>query len=78
MSKTCVMVVTIGAILVALLVIRHVLPERFLALFAHERDLHRLCERMRLRFGMTFRAVVPLLATGRAYGNLGVQDVLTA
>jgi len=63
-------------ILIALIEIRDVFPEGFLALLADERHLRRLCKDVRLRFRVAFGAVEPLLAAGRADGNLGIQDVL--
>ena len=69
-------VVTVRTILIALIEIRDVFPEGFLALFTDERHLRRLCKRVRLRFRVAFGAVEPLLAAGRTDGNLGIQDVL--
>lgn len=74
--KTHEVVVTVRTVLVAFLEFRGVFPEGFLALLADERHLRRLGEVVRLFFRMAFRAIKPLLAAGRADGNLGVQDVL--
>ena len=50
------------AIFVALLVVAHVLPERFLALFAHEGHLCCSTQFVVLCFGVAFGTVEPLLA----------------
>ena len=60
------------AVLVALIVLRHVLPERLLALLAHEDHLRSPCEPVCLRLRMTLSAVEPLFAAGRADGDLRV------
>ena len=65
-------------VLVALLVGRHVLPERLAALLAQKRHLHRPLELVVLRLRVAFRAVEPLLAARRADGNLRVEDVFAA
>lgn len=70
------MVVTVGAVLVALLEFRNVFPESFLAFLANERHLRRLCKFVGLCFCVAFGTIEPLLAAGRADGNLGIQDVL--
>ncbi len=57
---------------IALLVVGHVLPEGLLALFAHERHFGGLAQVVRLAFGVTFCAVVPLLAAWGSNGDLGV------
>lgn len=75
-STTHVVVVTMRTVLVALLVIRHVLAERLLALLAHENHLVVLPQTVVLRFSMAFRAVEPLPAARSAYGDLRVQYVL--
>ena len=72
------MVIAMRAIFVALLVHRHVLPERLLALFAHECHLRRFCEAMRFGFGVAFCTVEPLLAARRTYRDLSIQDVFAA
>jgi hypothetical protein len=69
-------VVTVRTILIALIEIRDVFPEGFLALLADECHLRRLCKLMRLRFCVAFGTIEPLLAAGRTDGNLGIQDVL--
>lgn len=69
-------VVTVGTVFVALIELRDVLPESFLALLTDERHLRRLCKSMRLCFSVAFSAIEPLLAAGRADGNLCVQNVL--
>jgi hypothetical protein len=71
-------IIAMRAILVALLIHSHILPERLLALLAQERHLRRLGERVLLRRGVAFGAVVPLLTAGRADGDLRVEDVYTA
>ena len=75
-SETHKVVVTVGAVLVALLEFRDVFPEGFLALLTDECHLRRLGKPMRLRFCVAFGTIEPLLTAGRADGNLGVQDVL--
>ena len=70
------MVITMWTILVALLVHLHILPERLLALLAHEDPLGSFPQTVVLRFSMAFRAIEPLPATRGAYGDLRVQDVL--
>lgn len=57
---------------ITLFVIGHVLSERLLALLAHKRHFGRLAQVMRLVFGVTFCAIVPLLAARSSYGDLGV------
>ena len=69
-------VITVRAVLVALVELRDIFPEGFLALLADERHLCRLRESVGLRFCVAFGAIEPLLAAGRADGNLGIQDVL--
>jgi len=73
-----VMIITMRAVLVALLIRRHVLPERLLALLAQESHLRCFRERVSLFLGVTFGAVVPLLAAWGTDGDLCVQDVFTA
>lgn len=63
------------AVLVTLIVFRHVLPECLLAFFAGEGHLRSLSQPMVLSFAMTLRAIVPLLAAGSADGYLRVQDM---
>lgn len=70
-----VVIVAVWAELVALVVLRHVLPERLLALLAEKSHLHRLRKSMCLCLGMAFRAVIPLLAARSADRNLCVEDV---
>lgn len=70
-----IMIIAMWAILVALLVIRHILPESLLALLTYERHLHRLLQSMVLRFLVTLRTVKPLLAARRSYGYLCVEDM---
>jgi hypothetical protein len=69
-------VVTVRAVLIALIELRGVFPEGFLALFTHECHLRRLRKPVGLCFCVAFGAIEPLLAAGRADGNLGIQDVL--
>lgn len=63
------------AVLVALVIFRHILSEGFLAFFAHEDHLSGLGERVGLCLCMTFGAVVPLLAAWSADRDLCVQNV---
>jgi len=70
-----IVVIAVRTILIALLVLRHVLPERLLALLAHERHFNRPGQLVRLRLGVAFCAVVPLFAARRTDGDLRVQDV---
>jgi hypothetical protein len=72
------MVVAMRTILITLLVGGHILPERLLALFAHEYHLQCLSEGMCLRFTMAFGAVVPLFAAWGTDRDLNIQDVFTA
>ena len=60
------MIVTVRTILIALLIHRHILPERLLALLAQERHLIRLRERVILRLRVALGAVEPLPAARRA------------
>ena len=69
------MVVTVWAILVALVIVGHVLAERLLALLAQEGHLRRPLEPVVLRLRMALRAVEPLLAARGADGDLRVQNV---
>lgn len=69
-------VVTVGTVLIALVELRDIFPEGFLALLTDERHLRRLCKFVRLRFCVAFGTIEPPLATGRADGNLSIQDVL--
>ena len=62
-------------ILIAFLVGRHVLPERLLALLAHESHLEGFGQWMGLRFSVAFRTVVPGFATGCSDGDLRVEDM---
>ena len=67
------MVVTMRAVLIALLIRTHILPKRLLALLAHKHHLRRLGQPVRrLRFCVTFGTVEPLFATWRADGDLCV------
>ena len=70
------MVIAVGAVLVALVVLLHVLAERLLALLAEEGHLGGAPEPVVLRLSVAFRAVEPLLAAGGANGDLGVEYVL--
>ena len=72
---THVVVVAVRTVLVALVVLRHVLPERLLALLAEEDHLRRLREPVGLRLRVALGAVKPLLAARGADCDLGVQDV---
>ena len=69
-------VVTVRTVLIALIELRDVLPEGFLALLADECHLRRLCKPVRLCFCVALGTIEPLLAAGRTDGNLGIQDVL--
>ena len=71
------MIIAMRAILITLLIHGHIFPECFLAFLANERHFRRFRQRMCLRFGMAFSAVVPLLATWCADRDLRVQDVFT-
>ena len=67
------MVITMRTILIALLIRAHILPKRLFALLTHEHHLRRLGQTVRLlRLGVTFGAVVPLLAAWCADGDLCV------
>ena len=65
-------IVTVGTILIALLKLRDIFPEGFLALLTDECHLRRLGEPVGLRFCVALRTIVPQLAAGRADRNLGV------
>ncbi len=69
------MIIAMWAILVALLVGRHILAERLLALFANKGHFCRPRKRVRLSLRMAFGAVKPLLAARGADGDLSIQDV---
>lgn len=69
------MVIAVRAVLVALVVLGHVLPERLLALLACERHLERLGERVVLGGRVALGAVVPRLAAWRTDGDLRVENV---
>lgn len=69
------MVIAMRAILIALLVLRHVLPKCLLALLAHERHLVRLCQRVFLALRMALRTIKPQLAARCADRYLRVQNV---
>lgn len=72
---THIMVVAMRAILVALLIIRHVLSECFLTFLACKGHLSRFHQLMILRLRMTLGTVEPLLATRRSYRYLCVQNM---
>jgi hypothetical protein len=72
------MVVTMGTVLIALVIFGHVLPERFLALFADERHIVRFPQRVAFGLCVALCAVEPLLAAGGADRYLSIQDVFTA
>ncbi len=69
------MVITVWAVLVALLVGSHVLSKGFLALLAHEGHLRRLAQFVVLCLGVAFGAVKPPLAAWRANRDLSVEYV---
>lgn len=69
------MIVTEGAILVAVFKLLHVLPKALLALLAGKSHLRRLLELVILGFGVAYCAIKPLPAAGGADGDLGVEDV---
>jgi hypothetical protein len=71
-TATHVVIITMWAILVAVLVSGHVLAKGLLAFFTDEGHFCRSRKRMRLRLCMTFRAVEPLLAAWGADGDLRV------
>ena len=77
-GETHIVIITVRAVLVALLVVGHVLAERLLALFADERHLHRFSELVVLRFGVAFGAVEPLFAARSPDRDLRVEDVLAS
>jgi hypothetical protein len=62
-------------VLVTLIILRHIFPKCLLALLASKRHLHSFRQSVILAFGVTFSAVVPLLAAGCANGYLRVQYV---
>ena len=68
-------VITMRAVLVALIKLVHVFAETLFALFAREDHLHRLFERVRLCVGVALRTVEPLSAARGADRDLGVEDV---
>ena len=72
------MVIAVRAVLIALLVVRHILAERLLALLAHEGHLGRLPETVVLTLRVALSAVEPLLAAWRTDGDLRVQNVFAA
>lgn len=72
------MVITMWTVLVALLVHRHVLPERLLTFLAHEGHLGGLGQVVCLGLRVALGAVIPELATWRPDRDLRVQDVFTA
>lgn len=63
------------AVFIALLVGCHVFPESFLAFLTYEGHFHRFLQRMLGYFGMTLRAVEPLLAARSTNRDLGIQDM---
>ena len=70
------MIITMRTVLIALLIYRHILPERLLALLAQERHLVRLREPVVLCLRVALGAVEPLPAARRADRDLRVEDVL--
>lgn len=70
------MIIAVWTVLVALLILRSILSEAFLALFAGEDHVVVLCERVIGGFAVAVGAVEPFLAAGRADGDLSVEDVL--
>lgn len=74
-SNTHVVVIAMRAVLVALIIFRHILSECFLAFFADEYHLRGLGQWMGLCLCMAFRAVVPLFAAGCSNGDLCVENV---
>jgi hypothetical protein len=72
------MIITVGAELIALFVVRHVFTEGFSTFLAHERHFCGLPQLVILCLGVTFSAVEPLLATRRSYRDLCVEYVLAA
>jgi len=59
-----IMIIAVGAVLVAFLVRSHILPECLFALLAHECHLGRPREGVGLLLSVTFRTVEPQLAAG--------------
>jgi hypothetical protein len=71
------MIVTVRAVLVALLIVQHILPKSFLTLLADESHFVCLLQLMRLTFCVAFRAVIPLLATWCSDRDLGIENMFT-
>jgi hypothetical protein len=66
------------AVLVTLVISRHVFSERLLALLTRERHLVHLAQRVILRLRVTLRAVEPLPAARGADGDLSIEDMFAA
>ena len=71
-GRAHIVIIAMRAVLVALFINGHVFAEGLLALLTDECHVHRPHKRMRLHLGVTFGAVVPLLATRGTDGDLGV------
>lgn len=62
-------------VLITLIILRDIFPKRLLALLANKCHLRGFCQSMILGFGVTFSAIVPLLAAGSANRYLRIQYV---
>lgn len=69
------MVVAVGAVLVTLLVRRHIFAKSLFTLLADEDHLSCFCKLVLLRLCVTLGAVIPLLAAWCSDGDLGIKDV---
>ena len=67
-----VVIIAMGAVLVALLVFGHIFSESFFALLTDEGHVRRPRQRMRLCLCVAFGAIEPLLATRGTDGNLSI------
>jgi hypothetical protein len=74
-KRAHIMIITMWTVLIALIVLRHILPKSFLAFLASKRHLRGLRQLMILGFGVALGAVVPLLAAWSANRHLRVQNV---
>jgi hypothetical protein len=72
------MVIAVRAVLVALFICRHILPESPAAAFAHEYHLGGLRQRVGLFFGVAFGALIPFFAAWSADRYLCVQYMFAA
>lgn len=74
-GKTHIMIITMWTVLVTLIILRHIFPKSLFAFLASKRHLHGFRQSVILGFGVTFSAIVPLLAAWCANGYLRVQYV---